>query len=52
MWCVKQSGLVAFDLDTQALAAPACDVDGGELAVLDLVQHGLPGDAEDPGGLV
>jgi len=41
-----------FDLDTQALAAPGCDVDGGELAVLDLVQHGLPGDAEDLGGLV
>ena len=41
-----------FDLDTQALAAPARDVDGGELAALDLVQHGLPGDAEDFGGLV
>ena len=41
-----------FDLDTQALAASACDVDGGELAALDLVQHGLPGDAEDFGGLV
>ena len=41
-----------FDLDTQALAASAGDVDRVELATLDLVQHGLPGDAEDPGGLV
>ena len=41
-----------FDLDTQALAAPAGDVDGGELAALDLMQHGLPGDAEYFGGLV
>src|SRR5262249_27971598 len=43
---------IVFDLDTQAFAAPAGDVDGGELAALDLVQHGLPGDAEDFGGLV
>ena len=41
-----------FDLDTQAFAAPGCDVDGGELAVLDLVQHGLPGNAEHLGGPV
>jgi len=39
-------------LDTQALAAPAGDVGRVELAALDLVQHGLPGDAEDFGGLV
>src|SRR5208283_4331080 len=41
-----------FDLDTEALAASAGDVDRVELAALDLVQHGLPGDAEDFGGLV
>ena len=39
-------------LDTQALAASGCDVGGGEFAALDLVQHGLPGDAEHFGGLV
>ena len=40
------------DLDTQAFAAPAGDVDGLQLAALDLVQHGLAGDAEHFGGLV
>src|SRR5207245_280735 len=52
VWCVEQSRPIVFDLDTQAFAAPGCDVGGGELAALDLVQHGLAGDAEDPGGLV
>ena len=40
------------DLDTQALALPAVDQDGGELAAVDLVQHGLAGDAECGCGLV
>jgi len=44
--------LIVFDLDTQALALPAVDQDGGELAALDLVQHGLAGDAEGGCGLV
>jgi hypothetical protein len=41
-----------FDLDTQAFAAPARDVGRVELAAVDLVQHGLPGDAEDFGSLI
>ena len=45
-WRVKQSRLVVFDLDTQAFAASCGDVGGVELAALDLVQHGLAGDAE------
>ena len=50
--CVEQSSLVGFDLDTQAFSASAVDVDGLQLAALDLVQHGLSGDAEGFGGLV
>ena len=50
--CVEQSRLVGFDLDTQAFAASAVDMDGLQLAALDLVQHGLAGDAEGFGGLV
>jgi hypothetical protein len=50
-WCVKQSSLVAFDLDTQAFAASPGEVDGVELAALDLVQHGLAGGTEAGGGL-
>ena len=44
--------LVGFDLDTQAFAASAVDMDGLQFAALDLVQHGLSGDAECFGGLV
>ena len=44
--------LVGFDLDTEPFAASAVDVDGLQLAALDLVQHGLSGDAECLGGLV
>ena len=50
--CVEQSSLVGFYLDTQAFAASAVDVDGLQLAALDLVQHGLSGDAEGFCGLV
>src|SRR6516225_10995838 len=50
-WRVKQSSLAASDLDTQAFAASLGEVDGVELAALDLVQHGLAGDAEVAGGL-
>jgi hypothetical protein len=50
-WRVKESSLAVFDLDTQAFAAPAGEVDGVEFAALDLVQHGLAGDAEVAGGL-
>ena len=39
-----------FYLDTQALPAALGDLDGVELAALDLVQHGLAGDPEDLGG--
>ena len=31
-WCVKESGLAGFDLDTQALASSVVEVDGGDLA--------------------
>src|SRR3954451_13811208 len=44
--------LVGFDLDTEPFAASAVDVDGLQFAALDLVQHGLSGDAEGRGGLV
>ena len=40
-----------FHLDTQAFSASGGHVDGGELAALDLVQHGLAGDAEHFGGM-
>ena len=50
--CVEQSRLVGFDLDTQAFAASAVDVDGLQFAALDLVQHGLSGDAKGFGGFV
>jgi hypothetical protein len=50
-WRVKQSSLAASDLDTQAFAASLGEVDGVELAALDLVQHGLAGDAEVAGGV-
>jgi predicted transposase YbfD/YdcC len=50
-WRVEESSLAASDLDTQAFAASPGEVDGVELAALDLVQHGLAGDAEARGGL-
>jgi hypothetical protein len=50
-WRVKQSSLAASGLDTQAFAASPGEVYGVELAALDLVQHGLAGDAEVAGGL-
>ena len=45
-WRVKQSSLAVSGLDTEPFAASAGEVDGVELAALDLVQHGLAGDAE------
>jgi hypothetical protein len=50
-WRVKQSSLAVSGLDTEPFAASAGEVDGVELAALDLVQHGLAGDAEAGGGL-
>lgn len=50
-WRVKESSLAVSGLDTQAFAASLGEVDGVELAALDLVQHGLAGDAEVAGGL-
>src|SRR6476620_4276385 len=44
--------LVGFDLDTEPFAASAVDVDGLQFAALDLVQHGLSGNAKCRGGLV
>jgi hypothetical protein len=48
---LEESSLAGFYLDTQAAAASAADVDGGEFAALDLMQNGLRGDAEGGGGL-
>jgi DDE superfamily endonuclease len=49
---LEESSLAGFYLDTQAAAASAADVHGGEFAALDLMQNGLPGDAEGGGGLL
>src|SRR3954447_21726482 len=40
------------DLDSEPFALALGDVDGVELAALDLVQHGLAGAAEHPGGVL
>ncbi len=48
---LEGSSLGGFYLDTQAAAASTADVHGGEFAALDLMQNGLPGDAEGGGGL-
>ena len=50
-WRVKESSLAVSGLDTEPFAASAGEVDGVELAALDLVQHGLAGEAEAGGGL-
>jgi len=50
-WRVKESSLAVSGLDAEPFAASAGEVDGVELAALDLVQHGLAGDAEAGGGL-
>jgi hypothetical protein len=50
-WRVKESSLALSGLDTESFAASLGEVDGGEFAALDLVQHGLAGDAEAGGGL-
>ena len=42
-WRVKESSLAVFGLDTEPFAASAGEVDGVELAALDLVQYGLAG---------
>jgi len=43
---VEQSSLDGFYLDSEAFSSAALDVDGGQLAALDLVQHGLACDSE------
>ena len=48
---LEWSSLGGFYLDTQAAAASAADMHSGEFATLDLMQNGLPGDAEGGGGL-
>ena len=50
-WRVKESSLAVSGLDTESFAASSGEVDGVEFAALDLVQHGLAGDAEAGGGL-
>jgi hypothetical protein len=50
-WRVKESSLAVSGLDAEPFAASLGEVDGGEFAALDLVQHGLAGDAEAGGGL-
>ena len=48
---LERSSLGGFYLETQAAASSTADVHGGEFAALDLMQNGLPGDAEGGGGL-
>src|SRR5262245_45356773 len=43
LWCVKESGCLGFHLDAKASALSVADVDGGQLAVSDLLKHGGPG---------
>ena len=43
LWCVEESGCLGFHLDVEALALSAVDVDGGQLAVSDLLEHGGAG---------
>ena len=50
-WRVKESSLAVSGLDTEPFAASLGEVDGVEFAALDLVQHGLAGDAEAGGSL-
>src|SRR6266699_2533989 len=50
-WRVKESSLAVSGLDAESFAVSAGEVDGVEFAALDLVQHGLAGDAEAGGGL-
>jgi len=42
-WCVEESGCFGFHLDTKASALSVADVDGGQLAVSDLLKHGGAG---------
>src|SRR6478752_3190444 len=44
--------LIGLELDTEPFAASAVYVDSLQFAALDLVQHGLSGDAKCCGGLV
>ena len=50
-WRVKESSLAVSGLDTEPFAASLGEVDGGEFAALDLVQHGLAADAAAGGCL-
>ena len=49
---VEESSGFGFDLDPQAASAAVADVDSGQFTALDLVQHGLAGNAECVGCLV
>src|SRR5580693_4527537 len=43
---MKEVGLSAYHFDAQAFLFAAHDMDGGEFAALDTLQHGLARDAE------
>jgi len=49
---VKQSSGLAGNLDSEAVASSVGDLDGVQLAALDLVQDGLASDAEALRGVV
>jgi len=49
---IEQSNRIGFHLDMQPAAPAVTHVDRGQLAALDLVQHGLADHAESPGCLV
>ena len=49
---LEEVGLRADQLEAQAFFAPAPDMDGFDLAALDTLPHGLPGNAQQAHGLV
>jgi hypothetical protein len=49
---LEEIGLRADQLEAQAFFAPAPDMDGCDLAALDTLPHGLPGNAQQAHGLV
>ena len=49
---IEEVWLRADDLEAQAFVAPPPDMDGLDLAALDTLPHGLPGNAQQPHGLI
>ena len=49
---IKQSSGLVGNPDSEAVSPSIRDLDGVQLAALDLVQNGLASDAESLGGLI